>query len=111
MGIPEIDLNIDSQEIVAIPHAQRKLKAVWSREAAEDLRAFHNIDAEKALTDILAKEINAEIDREILQDLIWGTQGQTAAEKGQETERKLNKKKIKVSYRAIDEDWEPTKQD
>lgn len=104
MGIPEIDLNIDSQEIVAIPHAQRKLKAVWSREAAEDLRAFHNIDAEKALTDILTKEINAEIDREILQDL------RTAAEKGQETERKLNKKKIKVSYRAIDEDWEPTKQ-
>lgn len=106
MGIPEIDLNIDSQKIVAIPHAQRKLKAVWSYEAAEDLRACHNIGAEKALADILAKEINAEIDREILQDL------RTAAEKGQETEQKLNKKKkVKISYRAIDEDWESTKKD
>ncbi len=102
MEIPEVELNIDSQEIVAIP---RKLKAVWSYEAAEDLRAWHNKTAEKALVDTLAEEINAEIDREILQDL------RTAAEKGQETERKLNKKKIKISYRAIDEDWEPTKQD
>lgn len=85
MEIPEIELNIDSQEIVAI---NRKLKAVWSYEAAQDLRAWHE-----------------EIDREILQDL------KTAAEKGQETERKLNKKKIKISYRAIDEDWESTKKD
>jgi hypothetical protein len=101
MGIPEIDLNIDSQEIVA---KSRKLKAVWSREAAEDLRSFHNLDAEKAL--ILAKEINAEIDREILQDL------KSAAEKGCDVEKKLNKKKkVKVTYRSIDSDWEPTKKD
>ena len=102
MKIPEIDLDVESYEIIP---SQRKLKAVWSYEAAQDLRAFHNIDAEKALADTLAKEINEEIDREILQDL------RTAAEKGQETERKLNKKKIKISYRAIDEDWEPTKKD
>lgn len=106
METPEVDLNIDSQVIVAIPHAQRKLKAVWSREAAEDLRAFHNLDAEQALTDILAKEINAEIDREIIEDL------KSAAEKGRDVEKKLNKKKkIKVTYRSIDSDWEPTKKD
>jgi|GEM_PF-6828095 len=62
----EFPLTIDSQQIVA---TQRKLKAVWSREAAEDLRQFHNIDAEAELTNILAKELQAEIDREILEDL------------------------------------------
>lgn len=102
METPEVDLNIDSQVIVA---TQRKLKTVWSREAAEDLRAWHNLDAEP-LTDILAKEINAEIDREIIEDL------RSAAEKGRNVEKKLNKrKKIKVTYRSIDSDWEPTKKD
>lgn len=103
METPEVTLNIDSQEIVA---KSRKLKALWSYEAQQDLRAWHNIDAEKALTDALAQEINAEIDREILQDL------RSNAEKGQETEQKLNKKKkVKVTYRSIDADWEPTKKD
>jgi hypothetical protein len=109
MESPEVTLNIDSQEIVANP-LLRELKAQWSREAAEDLRAWHNIDAEKALAkalaDALAQEINAEIDREILQDL------RSNAVKGQETEQKLNKKKkVKVTYRSIDADWEPTKKD
>ena len=40
---------------------QRRLKAVWSREAAEDLRAFHDIDAEAELAKILVEEINREI--------------------------------------------------
>lgn len=107
METPEVTLNIDSQEIVA---KSRKLKAVWSYEAQQDLRAWHNIDVEKALTndrmDALAQEINAEIDREILQDL------RSNAAKGQETEQKLNKrKKVKVTYRSIDADWEPTKKD
>ena len=103
METPEVTLNIDSQEIVA---KSRKLKALWSHEAQQDLRACHNIDAEKALTDALAQEINAEIDREILQDL------RSNAVKGQETEQKLNKKKkVKVTYRSIDSDWEPTKKD
>jgi hypothetical protein len=48
---------------------RRRLKAVWSREAVEDLRAFHNIDAEAELTAIIKHEINREIDREIIADL------------------------------------------
>jgi hypothetical protein len=39
-------------------------------EAAQDLKAVHNIDAESTLTDLMADEMVAEIDREIINDLI-----------------------------------------
>lgn len=64
--LPEINLAIESEEIGT---KTRKLKAVWSQEAAQDLRSQHNLDAEAELTAILAQEINLEIDREILTDL------------------------------------------
>ena len=64
--LPEINLVIESEEIAA---KTRKLKAVWSYEAQQDLRSQHNLDAEAELTAVLAQEINLEIDREILNDL------------------------------------------
>lgn len=64
--LPEVNLVIESETITA---KTRKLKAVWSFEAQQDLRSQHNIDAEAELTQILAKEINLEIDREIIGDL------------------------------------------
>jgi hypothetical protein len=64
--LPEINLVIESESIAA---KTRKLKAVWSYEAQQDLRSQHNLDAEAELTAILAQEINLEIDREILNDL------------------------------------------
>lgn len=57
----EIDLVIDTVSAPA-----RQLKARWSKEAVEDLRAIHNLDAEKSLTEMLAREIMREIDREIM---------------------------------------------
>ena len=42
-------------------------------------------------------------------DSIAFSYSQRASEKRQETGCKLNKKKIKISYRKIDEDWESTK--
>jgi hypothetical protein len=45
------------------------MKAVWTREAQDDLRAWHNLDAEGELAVMLAREINAEIDRETVIDL------------------------------------------
>lgn len=48
---------------------ERKLRATWSPELAQDVSAFHNIDAEAELTAILSEQISAEIDREILRDL------------------------------------------
>lgn len=64
--LPEINLVVESEDIVAIT---RKLKAVWTYEAQQDLRSQHNLDAEAELTAVLAQEINLEIDREVLTDL------------------------------------------
>jgi hypothetical protein len=64
--LPEINLVVESEEIAA---KTRKLKAVWSYEAQQDLRSQHNLDAEAELTAVLAQEINLEIDREVLGDL------------------------------------------
>ena len=54
---------------VTVSTVERKLRATWSPELAQDVAAFQNIDAEAELTDILSEEIGAEIDREILRDL------------------------------------------
>lgn len=64
--LPEVNLVIESEDISA---KTRKLKAVWSYEAQQDLRSQHNLDAEAELTAVLAQEINLEIDREVLTDL------------------------------------------
>lgn len=64
--LPEVNLVVENEEIAA---KTRKLKAVWSYEAQQDLRSQHNLDAEGELTAVLAQEINLEIDREVLSDL------------------------------------------
>ncbi len=64
---PELTLSIDSDSVSAVT---RKLKTTWSLEAAQDLKSVHNIDAEGTLTDLMADEMVAEIDREIINDLI-----------------------------------------
>jgi hypothetical protein len=54
---------------VTVSVEERKLRATWSPELAQDVSAFHNIDAEAELTALLSEQIAAEIDREILRDL------------------------------------------
>jgi hypothetical protein len=54
---------------VTVSVEERKLRATWSPEMAQDVAAFHNIDAEAELTAILSEQIAAEIDREVLRDL------------------------------------------
>ena len=44
----------------------RKLKAVWTPELAQDLNAYHSVDAEAELTSMLSEYIAMEIDLEIL---------------------------------------------
>ena len=65
-GIPELNLHIDQQPVVA---RTRKMRALWTLEAAQDLRAYHNLDLEGELTSLLSKELALEIDREIIEDL------------------------------------------
>ena len=61
--IPEIDVKLASEAIVA---KTRKLKAQWTPEFAQDLNAYHSIDAEAELTSLLSEYISMEIDLEIL---------------------------------------------
>jgi len=57
---------------VTVNTVTRKLRAHWTPELAQDLEAYHSIDAEAELTALLSEHIAAEIDREILIDLING---------------------------------------
>jgi len=67
--IPEIDIKVES---IAVTAQTRKLRARWSPELAQDLNAYHSLDAEVELTQILSEQIALEIDREILNDLVTG---------------------------------------
>ena len=62
----EVSFKLD-EVVVAVE--ERKLRATWSPELAQDVSAFHNIDAEAELTSMLSEQVAAEIDREILRDL------------------------------------------
>ena len=63
INIPEINVQMKSSAIIA---KTRKLKAVWTPEFAQDLNAYHALDAEAELTSILSEYISLEIDLEIL---------------------------------------------
>ena len=79
IDIPELNVEMKSLPIVA---KTRKLKAQWTPEFAQDLNAYHSIDAEAELTSMLSEYISQEIDFEILDMLIqdakstgyWSTQ-------------------------------------
>jgi len=64
--IPEINMHVEQQPVVA---RTRKMRALWTLEAAQDLRAYHNLNLESELTDLLSKELTLEIDRELVEDL------------------------------------------
>jgi hypothetical protein len=68
-AIGEVSFDLES---VTVSVTERKLRAQWSPELAQDVSAFHNIDAEAELTALLSEQVAAEIDREILRDLRKG---------------------------------------
>jgi hypothetical protein len=72
--IPELDIKVSS---VAVTAKTRKLKAKWTPELAQDLNAYHNLDAEVELTQILSEQIAIDIDREILSQLLNDATGAT----------------------------------
>lgn len=65
-NIPQINIDITLTEVRA---KARKLKALWSSESADDLKAFHGIDAESEVVSTVASEIALELDREIIMDI------------------------------------------
>ena len=64
--IPEINFHIEQQAVIA---RTKKMRALWSIEAGQDLKAYHNMDLERELTDLLSKELTLEIDRELIEDI------------------------------------------
>ena len=74
IGIPELDIALKSIPIIA---KTRKLKAVWTPELAQDLNAYHSVDAEAELTSLLSEYISMEIDLEILDMLFLNASAKT----------------------------------
>jgi len=74
IDIPEVDISLKSIPIVA---KTRKLKAVWTPELAQDLNAYHSVDAEAELTSMLSEYISMEIDLEILDMLMAAASAKT----------------------------------
>jgi len=72
--VPQINLDVKQQPVQAV---SRKIKALWSAEAAEDLKAFHGVDAETEMVAAVAQEIALEIDREIINSLYLSSGGTT----------------------------------
>ena len=71
-NIPQVNIDIQIQEIKA---TTRKLKAKWSTEASDDLKALQGIDAEAEVVSGIAAEIALELDREIIEELRVGAMG------------------------------------
>lgn len=62
----EMTFTIDKTSVTA---QSRQLKASYSMEIAQDLKAIHGLDAENELTNILSSEIITEINREVVRKL------------------------------------------
>lgn len=71
LAIPEIELDMRQEPIIA---KTRKLKAIWTPEFAQDINAYHSIDAEAELTSMLSEYISMEVDLELLDMLIQNAQ-------------------------------------
>jgi hypothetical protein len=67
ISIPEVNVGMRSETISA---KTRKLKAQWTPEFAQDLNAYHALDAEAELTGILSEHVSLEIDLEVMDMLI-----------------------------------------
>ena len=64
---PEMGFSIEK---VTVSAKTRALKAEYSLELAQDLKAIHGLDAETELSNILSGEILAEINREVVRSII-----------------------------------------
>jgi len=72
-AFPEMAFSIEKVSVTA---GSRALKAEYSMELAQDLKAIHGLDAETELANILSSEILAEINREIVRTInVTATQG------------------------------------
>lgn len=62
----EINWQMNSDVVEALT---RKLRAVWTIEAQQDLKAIHGLEAEAELTTVMAEEIKREVEGDVLWDM------------------------------------------
>ena len=74
---PEMGFSIEK---VTVSAKTRALKAEYSLELAQDLKAIHGLDAETELSNILSGEILAEINREVVRSIIISAERGAASE-------------------------------
>jgi hypothetical protein len=65
-GFNQMAFSIEKSTVTAV---SRALKAEYTMELAQDLKAIHGLDAETELSNILSSEILAEINREVIRSL------------------------------------------
>lgn len=63
---PEMSFSIEKQSVTA---KSRALKAKYTEELAQDLKAIHGLDAETELSNILSAELVAEMNRELVYEI------------------------------------------
>jgi len=61
--IPEMEFDIDHMDVST---TERKLKVRWTKEAEQDMQAYHKIDVEQELVKVASVQMNYEIDRQIM---------------------------------------------
>lgn len=64
---PQVSFNLVK---TAVEAKTRKLAAHWSPELAEDMQAMHGIDVEREMVNTLTYEVGAEIDRQIITEMV-----------------------------------------
>lgn len=99
-AIQEVNMTVEKAQVEA---KTRKLRSRWSLEVAQDLKAMHGLDLEEEMMDVLAYEITAEIDREILNKVnsvavpsTWDYAAQSTAD-----EARWQAEKFRVLYSNI----------
>jgi len=100
-----------SLERTSVEAMTRKLKAEYTIELAQDLKAVHGLDAEQELINILEYEISAEIDRELVDQInsiatpaaawSYGSTGQWAAPAAPAADGRWEQEKFRTLYTKI----------
>lgn len=90
-GLDEVTVSVET----------RKMRSQWTPELAQDVSAFHNIDAEAELTALLSEQMAAEIDREVLRDLRRGAAWTLRWDYN-------GLRKQSTTYHGVQKDWNQT---
>jgi len=77
--IKEVNMTLEKAQVEA---KTRKLRARWSLEVAQDLKAMHGLDLEGEMMDILSYEVTQEIDRELIDTIETAATGSATTSSG-----------------------------